>query len=261
MKLRGQKLKGQPTQDRSPKATNLSTFPRQSSKNPTRSQTTKTAQLWEEHRGVEGPWAVPPLWRVAPGDLGTEEPELPHQGNRPRKRNSIHDAKTQLGPQRVVLPLSPLCYQTTRGTSCRQDRTITQYHTLSQTRSVIAQTNLTYTETRKRGFQGKPRGGGQTPSPDGVSYSIVFLARQNRTIAIASDFRVDGAKSPEIPQKEGVSGSEIEARNRKSLATFHRTLKSQCSIAFSSLGNRCDFWGPRWASQSQIAKIAAISVR
>ena len=34
------------------------------------------------------------------------------------------------------------------------------------------------------------------------------LAHQNRTIAIASDFRVDGAKSPEIPQKEGVLGSE-----------------------------------------------------
>ena len=33
-------------------------------------------------------------------------------------------------------------------------------------------------------------------------------------------------------------GSEIAARNRKSLATFHRTLKSQCSVAFSSLGNR-----------------------
>ena len=87
------------------------------------------------------------------------------------------------------------------------------------------------------------------------------LAHQNRTIAIASDFRVDRAKSPEIPQKEGVLGSEIAARNRKSLATFYRTLKSQCSIAVSCLGNRCDFWGPRWASQSQIAKIAAISVR
>ena len=33
------------------------------------------------------------------------------------------------------------------------------------------------------------------------------LPHQNRTIAIASDFRVDGAKSPEIPQKEGVLGS------------------------------------------------------
>ena len=65
-----------------------------------------------------------------------------------------------------------------------------------------------------------------------------ILAHQNRTIAIASDFRVDGAKSPEIPQQEGVSGSEIAARNRKSLATFHRNLKSQCSIAFSCFGNR-----------------------
>ena len=65
------------------------------------------------------------------------------------------------------------------------------------------------------------------------------LAHQNRTIAIASDFRVDEAKSPEIPQKEGrVLGSEIAARNRESIATFHRTLESQCSIAFPCLGNR-----------------------
>ena len=33
-------------------------------------------------------------------------------------------------------------------------------------------------------------------------------------------------------------GSEIAARNRKSLATFHRTLKSQCNIAFSCPRNR-----------------------
>ena len=32
------------------------------------------------------------------------------------------------------------------------------------------------------------------------------LAHQNRTIAIASDFRADGAKSPEIPQNEGGFG-------------------------------------------------------
>ena len=67
---------------------------------------------------------------------------------------------------------------------------------------------------------------------------IGSLAHQNRTIAIASDFRVDGAKSPEIPQQEGVLGSDIAARNRKSLATFHRTLKSQCIIAVSCFGNR-----------------------
>ena len=71
------------------------------------------------------------------------------------------------------------------------------------------------------------------------------LTHQNRTIAIASDFRVDGAKSPEILQKEEVLGSEIAARNRKSLATFHRTLKSQCSIALSCFRNRCDFSGVR----------------
>ena len=86
------------------------------------------------------------------------------------------------------------------------------------------------------------------------------LAHQNRTVAIASDFRVDGAKSPEIPQKEGVLGSEIAARNRRSLATFHRTLKSQCSIAFSSLGDRA-ISGVRDGHRNRKSqKIVAISV-
>ena len=77
----------------------------------------------------------------------------------------------------------------------------------------------------------------------GTKKRLKSLAHQNRTIAIASDFRVDGAKSPEIPQKEGVLGSEIATRNRKSLATFHRTPKSQCKV--SEIAS--DFWGPRWA--------------
>ena len=46
------------------------------------------------------------------------------------------------------------------------------------------------------------------------------LAHQNRTIAIASDFRVDGAKSPEILQKQGDLGSEIAAQNRKIASDF-----------------------------------------
>ena len=69
------------------------------------------------------------------------------------------------------------------------------------------------------------------------AFWVLSLAHPNRTIAIAG-FRVDGARSPEIPQKEGVSGSEIAARNRRSLATFDGTLKSQCGIAFSCLANR-----------------------
>ena len=43
--------------------------------------------------------------------------------------------------------------------------------------------------------------------------------------------------SPRL-RDEGVSGSEIAALNRRSLATFHRTLKSQCSVALSCLANR-----------------------
>ena len=46
-------------------------------------------------------------------------------------------------------------------------------------------------------------------------------------------------------------GSGIAARNRRSLATFHRTLKSQCIIAVSCLGNRAISGVQRWASQSQ----------
>ena len=43
---------------------------------------------------------------------------------------------------------------------------------------------------------------------------------------------------PIITETRYGSGSEIAARNRRSLATFHRTLKSQCGITFSCLGNR-----------------------
>ena len=86
--------------------------------------------------------------------------------------------------------------------------------------------------------QGEPtwRGLSSKLPPTHSTFCEMSLAHQNRTIAIASDFCVDGAKSPEIPQKEGVS--EIAAPNRKSLAAFHRTLKPQCGIALSCLGNR-----------------------
>ena len=82
------------------------------------------------------------------------------------------------------------------------------------------------------------------------------LAQQHRTIAIASDFRVDEAKSPEISQKEGLLGSEIATRNRKSLATFHRTLKSQCKVS-----EIARFLGGAMGIAIANRKIAAISVR
>ena len=47
--------------------------------------------------------------------------------------------------------------------------------------------------------------------PDARGGLLRALAHQNRTIAIASDFRVDGAKSPEILQKEGVWCSAFAA--------------------------------------------------
>ena len=59
------------------------------------------------------------------------------------------------------------------------------------------------------------------------------LAHQNRTIAIASDCRVDAAKSERNSTEKGVLGSEIAARNRKLLATFLRNPKiamQHCSL-------------------------------
>ena len=105
----------------------------------------------------------------------------------------------------------------------------------------------------------------------------IFLTHQNRTIAIASDFRVDGAKSPEIPQKEGALGSETAARNRKSLATSHRTLKSpmhHCSLlsrkslrflgsamgmAIANRKNRCDFGALRHIFDKMLALAGGVA--
>ena len=77
-------------------------------------------------------------------------------------------------------------------------------------------------------------------------------------MAIASDFRVDGAKSPEIPQEEGVSASEmIATQNRKSIATsiapLNRNAKSRKSLAISGVSD-----GYR---NRKSQKVAAISVR
>ena len=121
----------------------------------------------------------------------------------------------------------------------RQDHNTRPYN-IARTERKLAD-SIPNTETRKRGFQGPPRGGGQTQAPLIKKTWGMFLAHQNRTIAIASDFRIDGAKSPEIVQKKrdfGLKITAITTRNRKSLATFHRTLKSQCKTALSCLGNR-----------------------
>ena len=73
-----------------------------------------------------------------------------------------------------------------------------------------------------------------------VAYTIPYnIASKERIIA-------DTHRTPKLA-KGGFQGRHGEA-------VGHRPL-------LFSIGNRCDFWGPRWASQSQIRKIAAISVR
>ena len=61
----------------------------------------------------------------------------------------------------------------------------------------------------------------------GYAY-LKSLAHQNRTIAIASDFRVDGTKLPEIPQKEGGFGSGHGRPRRKSWTSTPKSAVS-CS--------------------------------
>ena len=108
--LQGRSLKGSRDKidsDRSPKAPDLFKFPKHESKNPNKIPNTQKHSFEKNTAGWRGPWAAPLLWRVAPGDLGTEEPKLPHQGNRPWKRNSIQDSETELGPQRTFCHLAP----------------------------------------------------------------------------------------------------------------------------------------------------------
>ena len=68
----------------------------------------------------------------------------------------------------------------------------------------------------------------EPPEPKtGTARTVPSLAHQNRTIAIASDFRVDGAKSPEIPQKEGGLG----LRNRSPKSQIASDFPSRPQIA------------------------------
>ena len=94
--LKGPKLKGLKNQDKSPKAPDLFKFPQHKAKTLHKMPNTQKHSFEKNTAGWRGPWAAPLLWRVAPGDLGTEEPELPHQGNRPRQRDSIQDSETGL---------------------------------------------------------------------------------------------------------------------------------------------------------------------
>ena len=61
---------------------------------------------------------------------------------------------------------------------------------------------------------------------------------QSQSLAISALTEPNRQKSRRKKGFGAQSLTEIAARNRKSLVTFHRTLKSQCSIAFSCLGNR-----------------------
>ena len=51
------------------------------------------------------------------------------------------------------------------------------------------------------------------------SATLSTLAHQNRTIATASDFRVDRAKSPQIPQKEGPGFGLSDRKSKSQIAS------------------------------------------
>ena len=85
------------------------------------------------------------------------------------------------------------------------------------------------------------------------------LAHQNRTTAIASDFRIDGAKSLEIPQEEMVLGlrsrnskSQIASGSGLSIAPLNRNAKSPKSLAISGVRD-----GHRNRKSEEIAAMSA----
>ena len=84
--------------------------------------------------------------------------------------------------------------------------------------------------------------------PEQRAVSLQCTAYQNRII---SGFCADGVKSREILAEEGVSCSEIAARNRKSIATLRlrRTPPLNRNAAFLGLVSEIasDVWGPLWA--------------
>ena len=93
-----------------------------------------------------------------------------------------------------------------------------------------------------------------TNAPSGL-VSGMLLAHQKK-IAQSQSPAIPALMEPNRQKSRRKEGFwEIAARNRKSLATFHRTLKSQCSIAFSCLGSRSRFLGSTIGiSQLQVAK-------
>ena len=78
----------------------------------------------------------------------------------------------------------------------------------------------------------EPSGGGRRSL--GTVLKLLLLAHQNRTIAIASDFRVDGAESPEIPQKEGALGQKLQiAKKLPLLADYFALFRTLRLLPFS----------------------------
>ena len=159
-------------------------------------------------------------WKVTPGDHGTEGSEDP-----PTMVTAPSGAiPKQLARQIAVTPRGFVGPTLSRSSRRQHDRmkdcqtNIPRQRSRHQTKHKGGvDQNIDHTHYQCRGpLPGGADADGVGPNspPIPAPEKLPSLAHQNRTIAIASDFRVDGAKSQEIPQKEGVLGSEVAPKSQ-----------------------------------------------
>ena len=140
--------------------------------------------------GWRGPWAAPRSRGVVPGDRGTEETKAPPAtGTAPKTQNQVrieHTARTPRAspdswPASLILNTKPTTNQIKQNTVAN-DSTPTSSQT-PETRAIHQ-----WLRGRCPGDATRTRSGS---IPLFLDSGLKGSAHQNRTIAIASDFRVD----------------------------------------------------------------------
>ena len=157
------KLKGLKRQDRSPKAPDLYKFPKHESKSLKRYQTHKSTALRRTPRGG-GAHGPPRLsGESLRGTLVPRSRSSPTKVTAPGSAIAFKIQRLSWDPRECSAASPPL--KANKGKDnlqTRQDHNILPY-IIAITERKLAD-NLPNTETRKRGFQRSPRGGGQTPT-------------------------------------------------------------------------------------------------
>ena len=192
----GPKLKGQPKPNRNPKATKHYKFLEQDSRPLTREQTQKQHSFEKNTAGWRAHGPARFSGESLPATLVPRSRSSPTKGTAPGSAIAVKMRRLSLDP-RECSATSPPLKQTTRGTPCRQDRTITHYHTLSQTRSASSQTTF-WTRKCARGVTSGRRG--QTPTahiPQNSPHRHLWRCRRCSGLNVYSTGRASGGGGPD----------------------------------------------------------------